>query len=590
MATRPPSGRRVDLPSPPEDPRSRDVVEEFYPSQNFAVIDSAGFLNVEYPIGFWSIDLESGLSCAFIVVADSEADRVLVALPEQVWHKKPAKRKIDSKLLNRPSLISVESCSLDSREELIPGETLKVWMGYLPRNVVEDVDFLVDDVPTLSFHQGGLVPAAEALQSAAADLFGFRTAESGEPAARKEEGNTQQRIDLLENMMLEMKASLDKLTGDQGRGKPSTAAPKRRHVLSGAPAKETVAETDEADLRDLDQTAVHAARQAGIPTAHLKEMASILKTKPRRLEDLPRTKKPVAAGGPLSESEVEAEEEAPDDSGGVGGAGSQDNIEKALLQLTKIAGKLTEQKKKDPMDALLDAGGGLGSGAESSSIPSSRKNAAALRALQRALQENPKVLYQAIEANMASDFLSRTIGPGDPLSPGMTARGWLTAKSRIQNFPTHVRWAWQIGGVLDALMQDRVSEARARCGLLLAAADQAAIDGGSWLVSSVALLESPPPFHLFSAHQPPSNLELQHSALLDPRWVETFLSHVKDVDTYQETKKKLSKGASAYPGGKGDKEDAGAWTAPNAKVKAKAKGEKGKKEKEKPSAEGGAPQ
>ena len=45
----------------------------------------------------------------------------------------------------------------------------------------------------------------------------------------------------------------------------------------------------------------------------------------------------------------------------------------------------------------------------------------------------------------------------------------------------------------------------------------------------------------FSSHQPPSSQELQHSALWDPRWFELFLAHVKEMDSYQETRKKFSK-------------------------------------------------
>ena len=112
------------------------------------------------------------------------------------------------------------------------------------------------------------------------------------------------------------------------------------------------------------------------------------------------------------------------------------------------------------------------------------------------------------------------------------------------------RWAWSLGGVWQCLIDGKVDEARARCALAVAAADQRAIDG-SWLIAQTSLLENP------YQHRPPTATELHHSALLDSRWVEVYLSHVKDLDTYQEAKKRLSNkqvssgDAESKGGGKG---------------------------------------
>lgn len=58
------------------------------------------------------------------------------------------------------------------------------------------------------------------------------------------------------------------------------------------------------------------------------------------------------------------------------------------------------------------------------------------------------------------------------------------SRSRIQNYQNHVRWCWALGGIWDALISQRPEEARARCGLLMAAADQTSIDGKLDHVSS----------------------------------------------------------------------------------------------------------
>ena len=167
---------------------------------------------------------------------------------------------------------------------------------------------------------------------------------------------------------------------------------------------------------------------------------------------------------------------------------------------------------------------------------------------------------------------------------GATIRGWLTSRSRVQLYHNHVRWTWQVAGIWDALIAGRVEEARARCGLLVAAADQASIDGGNWVLSNVALLEAPPPYQAFSQHQTPGPLEAQHSVIYDHRWAEIFLGHLKDVDAFVDAKKKLGSGKGAV------KEIADtSGTQPKAKPKAKAKekGDRGRKGQESSSQEAG---
>lgn len=43
---------------------------------------------------------------------------------------------------------------------------------------------------------------------------------------------------------------------------------------------------------------------------------------------------------------------------------------------------------------------------------------------------------------------------------------------------------------------------------IVAAADQTSIDAGPWVLSGVALLEPPPPFHSFAPHQSPTPQEM----------------------------------------------------------------------------------
>ena len=123
-------------------------------------------------------------------------------------------------------------------------------------------------------------------------------------------------------------------------------------------------------------------------------------------------------------------------------------------------------------------------------------------------------------------------------------------------------------------MAENPDRARARAALLLACADQASIDGGSWVVSAAAL--SPFPHTRSSRSTLPRSLpENQSTALFDPRWSEVFLGTLRERESYNEAKKKLQgnkqgnnknddppgnppggrKGKGKGDGGSGDKPD-----------------------------------
>ena len=240
------------------------------------------------------------------------------------------------------------------------------------------------------------------------------------------------------------------------------------------------------------------------------------------MEDVPR--RGLRGVGALSESEAEEEEVDAALEGGVNPS-NDGGVAKAIVKLTKVCSHLAARKpsSKDPIEQILD--GGAAGSSDASGLGNNRKNAAALRALKKCLADRPSYIYETIESHLEEDFAARAGRPGMPLGGG-TVRGWLESRSRIQNYVGHIRWTWAVGGIWQALIEGRHQEARARAALLVAASDQAAVNNGSWLVSQVAMLEPPAPFHAFVNHQPPSHQELQHSVLLDSRWMELFISHI----------------------------------------------------------------
>lgn len=166
------------------------------------------------------------------------------------------------------------------------------------------------------------------------------------------------------------------------------------------------------------------------------------------------------------------EEDSPMEELEPGGSGGADPMSTAVVQMSKILGQMykDKQKAKDKtLEGILDYA--ESGSAASSTAGASRSKAAALRSLQRMLTEKPQLLYAEIELAMQKDWERSGQLPG-LAAGGVTARGWLEHRSRVQNFPSTVRTAWMIAGVLDALRSNKIAEARARCGLALAALDQ----------------------------------------------------------------------------------------------------------------------
>ena len=493
--------------------------------------------------------------------------RLFVALPGGVWHRKATKRLLPPGALVKPTLASVAGVVAgEDPSHPSDGAEIKVWVAYVSAELEAEIrQEVAEDIfePPFTDAQGrDCAPYAPALIALADDHFSFLTAESG--AAKPErhtEDKFEKRVSAMESSLAEIRETLKTLAGSAAPQVPPHA--KAQSPASAGPPKAKAA--SQASIpAGLDRSVVAAARAAGISKEHLGQMAQLLKEKPGTLKDLPALK---TRQGPLSESEGEE----PDEVAEPGMAEGGDPLQQAVVELTKIAKSLAMPKREKPdLEALLGYGS-LGDRGDASSSSSTRRNSAALSALRKALRESPALIYEPMEKNMREDFGLREPLPGEP--PGLvTARSWLQSRSRVQNYTNHVRWMWQIAAVWDCLMQDRVQEARARVALLMAAGEQSSIDSGNWLISTVSLLEGPPPYQQFSHHAAPASHELQHSALLDPRWFELFLWQLKEQESYQEARRKLTQ---RRPGGGEAAKDETDQGPKGPRGKAKAKGTSG---------------
>lgn len=309
----------------------------------------------------------------------------------------------------------------------------------------------------------------------------------------------------------------------------------------------------------LDPSVVAAAISAGVDEGSLLEMQRMVGSKrpgERRLREpalktavqRPASSRPAlrVAANALSESEDEPVEYADLDYGGSGlekqkGA----SMEVSLGKLTQILEVLTSEKmkgmKKSKIDSALDSAS-AGASVDGSTVGGVKKAAAARRALRQALLDTPEEVSAMIERLMLEDLTGQTMVPGMP-PVSLNARAWLEHRSRIGAFKTSAHAAWSAGGILNDLINGRFSHARARAGLLLLMLDQTAIDRGSWTLSAELALEPGPPLARFAQHTLPSSQEGEspYSKLLDSRWAEVALGHIKETEEYLSRRKNVGR-------------------------------------------------
>lgn len=534
-----------------------------------------GKVALEYPLAVYRPDeFLSGRSVRVIVITKIE-NSFLGCVPQAAWDRLVAKRELPRTFFSKAVRVLVKNCREDDRSSLGDSDSV-VWLGFLSSEMepMIEVSSAEEDPVEIDFGEDQL-PFGEALVQIAQDHFAFFSAEEAEevpPAAGDGSADLHERMQQMEIMMQNMSAHLAALVPTMPKADLAQPAPpavartlptsKARTKQKAQHHKEEEAETEK--YPDLDPGVVAAAMQAGIEAGALEEMQSLMSKNPKGVKALKRAKT-----APLGENALSESDEAEAEGHGLQ-AGSTDPVAAALTQLTKIVGELSVDKKKRPGSSKLENaldGALVGGGGESSASLGGKKSAVARRILRNSLQESPEEIYALVERLMAEDVLSHTLQPGLDL-PTFTAKGWVEHRSKIGPFKAVAHSAWATAGILDQLRKGNTAGARARCCLLLLQLDQASVDRGSWGLASDLSLEALPPFNSLSQHQPPSlqDGDLPFSKLLDPRWAELALSHLKDQDEYVSRRRTLGKKVQS------EQEDPGTASPKRAaKYKAKAK-------------------
>jgi len=514
-------------------------------------------------------------------------ERVLVAWPKSVWHRKASNRVVPASWVSKMTAVETVACQHYERSEPLDGAKMKIWVGFLAAEMAEMVDFTLEDCSVEYTFEDGNLPFAQALADAANDHFSFFSANEaavgdstmvlsdGADTEAAGHGSAQvlSRVSRLEEMMEQVASNLATLVSKQdvpaavnrkSALRQSTSAP--LSARSKAAAVPRVSIDPKPHFPSLDSGVVKAALQAGVGNSVLEQMNRLVQQNPKaaKMGDLT----PVGMSpDPLSEEEDEMGEKEDGSPPSAGGT-----VETALVRLTDIVQTLAGDRVKkggtSKLEAALDHVG-PSSSTDGSSIGTGKRSAAARRALRSMLTESPAELSLMIERAMYEDLTSSTLGPNLSLPP-MSSRAWVEHRSRIGSYRTLAHAAWGVSGALDCLTKGEVAGCRARLNILLMQLDQSAIDRGNWYLASELSLESSPPMSVLEQHRPPNTLEGEspYSRLLDPRWAEVSLSHLKEQEDFVTRRKNLGKSST-----KKEEEEADPKKRPRPKAKQKALGD-----------------
>ena len=534
-------------------------LQPLLPAEESEFIYNDGVTVENYSVAWLVLDPEVGSPSLQVLLIAKLDGKNLVAVPKSTWHRQVSRRIIPPPGLSKPNLVEVPVVKQEDMTEVT--ETyIKVWIGFLAETFMANLhthleemecDYCFDEV------EGSIVlPYAHSLVQVAQEHFAFFSAEeeaAGGDHPQDEPGEesglaagSAVRLEKLEGMMENLATAVSEIAkkiktplgaspkAQVQSNRPSTAAATTPRASALRRPGTMASASPRVSFPSLDQGVVQAAISAGVTHENLAQMERLISqnSRAKKIPDLTANKHAL---DPLSEEdEPGASAELVLEGDGLEEDGSP--LEKTMKKLADIMEVLTEDKRrktaKSKLDLALDSYA-AGSSGDGSLSHGGQKAAAQRRALRSTFQEHPSEIFQTVERLLSEDLNSQTLAPGMPART-FNARAWVEHRSRIGNYKSSAFAAWGAAGILDALAEGDIHRARARAALLLLQFDQAAIDRGSWSLAGELSLEPLPPFGALSSHTAPNvaDGEQPFSKLLDSRWAEVSLNHLKQQDDY----------------------------------------------------------
>ena len=286
---------------------------------------------------------ESLTTAAAIAIAVSDG-KLRLALPEAVWHRTIARRKLRRDALTKPALVAVAGCLASKRgdEAGIVGD-VRAWVGYLAGDLEVGLDFVNQEQAGLNFGSRACRSGPRTFCFSYSRFCSRRVhgqCWKSKSRARRQAATAR---GIGRRHQAEHRSAFRRLGEAQG---PSAASK----------AEECYKRVESTRLRCRHRTSGIGVRDHPRAVEVARRSYEAAAPEVGRSPKSPHKK----VVGPLSKTEREDEEpDAVEDTGESGETAPVPSVEKAILELTKIAGKLTEAKeKKDSLEVLLDGGSG----------------------------------------------------------------------------------------------------------------------------------------------------------------------------------------------------------------------------------------
>jgi len=249
------------------------------------------------------------------------------------------------------------------------------------------------------------------------------------------------------------------------------------------------------------------------------------------IEKLPPPKVKVTELGETDSDDGDASEADQDGGGGKG-------VEKAVVLLTQLLAKKSEDINSLEGIYAGQSALSLGSTGSGSALQSTGKGNGLL-AMRKLICTRPEIFETMVLGHMKRGCrgTAELTSQGDP-----DALFFVEHRSMINDHVATATWSWLIATVINLLgcKPPKISEARARLLMGLAAAEQVSIDAGSWMYASdLLLLDQPVPFPTLSGHST-YGLKEPSTTLIDPQLFDMVTSRISSVEAVIERKKKLA--------------------------------------------------
>ena len=167
----------------------------------------------------------------------------------------------------------------------------------------------------------------------------------------------------------------------------------------------------------------------------------------------------------------------------------------------------------------------------------------ARRLLREKFEKSPLTFATFVEQAM-----QRAVGVDRPV----LAPEYLETRAVLGAHRAHIMWTFLIGHLHAALAQGQVDRARGLAAVALGAAEQLALDEGSWVLPWALLMLPDPPVGTVASRKPLEGVNA-HSPLLDPRWMEAHLAWLRDADLIVERRRVARRGWGGGGGGRAPK-------------------------------------